>query len=102
MAHKGKLININAEFGEYIRRYMPVIAVLVLLAMLYLQNGFGYERQLRQLDHSRQELEDKKYTYITLQKELNDVGRRSAVRSRLKKSGSAIADSRTPIELIDE
>lgn len=97
-----RLVKVSEEAGEYLRRYLPVMIFLVVLAMLYLQNGFAYERQLRELDVARQELEDRKYTYISLQKELNGVGRRSSVRVRLNEAGSNIHDSSTPIVAIDE
>ncbi len=88
--------------SDILQRQFPYIILVFTLSLLYINNRFLYERQLRKLNDSKIELTDLKYRSLTISKELMLKGRRTAVIDQLKKQGSDLQEATSPIIIIKD
>lgn len=87
---------------ENIQRQYLFILLLFVLAMMYINNRFLHERELRDLNKSKAELVDLKYRSLTLTRDLKIAGRRTEVSRELKNQGSDVEESSSPVVVIRE
>lgn len=85
---------------ENIQRQFLFILLLFVLAMVYINNRFMYEKELRELDRSKRELVDLKYRSLTISKDLKVAGRRTSIRKELQNQGSDLEESTSPVIVI--
>ena len=95
-------IDNDAFLRENIQRQYLFILLLFVLSMVYINNRFIYEKELRQLEVSKNELADLKYRSLTLTKDLKVTGRRTSISAELKRHNSDIKESTSPIIIIKE
>ncbi len=88
--------------SDILQRQLPYIILVFVLSLLYINNRFLYERQLRELNDSKIELIDLKYRSLTISKELMLKGRRTEVIEQLKRQGSDLQEATSPIIIIKE
>lgn len=87
---------------ENIQRQYLYILLLFVLAMVYINNRFLHERELRELNKAKEELVDLKYRSLTITRDLKITGRRTEVRKALKNQGSDVEESTSPVIIIRE
>lgn len=95
-------IKIDQQVNDFIARNIFLGLLLIVLAIIYLNNGFACERQMRQLSVSRESLRDAEYRYYVVQKRFNSIGVRSSVKRRLVEAHSPLTDSKKPNIKISE
>ncbi|MFI3296758.1 MAG: FtsL-like putative cell division protein [bacterium] len=88
--------------SDMLQRQLPYIILVFVLSLLYINNRFLYERQLRKLNDSKIELIDLKYRSLTISKELMLKGRRTEVIEQLQRQGSDLQEATSPIIIIKE
>lgn len=86
---------------DTVQRQYLYILMLFVLSLVYINNRFLYERQLKRLDKSKQELTDLKYRSLTISKELKVAGRRTTILNELKNHGSDLDESTSPVIIIE-
>lgn len=73
------------------RHFFILVIIVMGMGLFYIYNDVDYDLQIRHYSKSRKELIDKRYVYISDQKELNETGMRSNVESILQKRGSRLS-----------
>lgn len=86
---------------ETVQRQWLYILMVVTLSLVYINNRFLYERQLRELDAKKKELVDLKYRSLTIAKELKVAGRRTTILNELKNHGSDLDEATAPVIIIE-
>ena len=87
----GKIL-VNKSF----RKFIPMIFLLLILALFYINNRFAYEglvRKNNELKEQKADLENTKFVKI---KEFTGVSTRSAISQKLKDLGSEVTEPQTP------
>lgn len=93
----------NDDFlRENIQKQYLFVLLLFVLSMVYINNRFIYERELRQLAKSKTELADLKYRSLTISKQLKVAGRRTSISRELLNQGSDLQEATSPIIIISE
>lgn len=98
---------LRSEESENNERYtiknpVKLALLLMVLAILYIYNGYAYEQQVVELNKSEKVLRETKYTYVYRQAELSKIRMRSNLKARLKERDSQIIDPPEMIEKIEE
>lgn len=85
-------------------RHFFILVILVMgMGLFYIYNDVDYDLQIRHYSNSRKELIDKRYFYISDQKELNEAGMRSNVELELQERKSRLsAPANRQIVISDE
>lgn len=73
------------------RHFFILVIIVMGMGLFYIYNDVDYDLQIRHYSKSRKELIDKRYFYISSQKELNETGMRSNVEHKLKERNSRLA-----------
>ena len=94
-------VKIDKEVSNFATRNILWGVMVLVLAMLYIHNGFVYERLMLETHDREVELKEREYEYTVVQKQLNSIGVRSNVRQRLQQAGSEVKDSRHPNRWIE-
>lgn len=89
-------LRVDKSVYEFMVRNVLLGVMLIFLIIIYVNNGFACERQMRELNKSKEVLRDAEYRYYAAQKKLNSIGVRSSVKMRLKENGSNLEDSKKP------
>jgi len=71
--------------------FFILVVIVMGMGLFYIYNDVDYDLQIKHYYKSREELIDRRYIYITDQKELNEAGMRSNVETKLRARGSNIA-----------
>jgi len=82
------------------KQYLYVLLIFV-LSLVYINNRFLYERQLREVNKLRVEAEDIKYRSLVISKELKQAGRRTMILKALSENGSRLSEATEPIVIIE-
>lgn len=93
-------IDNDAFLRENIQRQYLYVLLLFVLSMVYINNRFIHERELRQLEKSKSELTDLKYRSLTISKDLKVAGRRTSISTALQNQGSDLQEATSPIVII--
>ncbi|MCQ2344896.1 MAG: hypothetical protein MJ002_08320 [Paludibacteraceae bacterium] len=89
-------IKIDKQVADFFGKNFFLGVLLIVLSILYVNNGFAYERQICRLLKSHEVLKDAEFRYYCVQKKYNCIGLRSAVKVRLEKENSPLRDSKKP------
>lgn len=95
-------IKIDQQFNGFIANNLILGVLFIVLAVLYVNNGFACEQQMRRISESRIALRDAEYRYYVVQKRFNSIGVRSSVKKRLEGVNSPLHDSHKPNLKISE
>jgi hypothetical protein len=83
------------------RQYLYVLLIFV-LSLVYINNRFLYERELREIARLRSEVVDLRYRSLTISKEVKQAGRRTMIIEALKAHGSDLEETAKPIVVIED
>lgn len=97
----GSVVSGSFLSNGYMMKQMPFVLLIVLLSLIYINNRFMYEGELKKNYQLTQELQNVKYRSLTLSKELLEMGRRSGVQNRLKSVSSSLQESYKPMIVVD-
>lgn len=86
---------------EAIQKQFLFLLLLIVLSLVYVNNRFLYERQLREVNRLRVEAEDVKYRSLVISKELKQAGRRTMILKALSENGSKLSEATEPIVIIE-
>lgn len=75
---------------ESMHRTLIFAATIVVMGLFYVYNDVDYDLQIKHYNKTREVLIDRRYIYISDQKELNEAGMRSNVNDSLSKRGSSV------------
>lgn len=92
----------NESTERNVKHPVRLALFLMVLAILYIYNGYAYEQQVVELNRSEKVLRETKYTYVYRQAELSRIRMRSNLKARLQENGSNIVDPPEVIEKIEE
>ena len=83
------------------KQYLYVLLLFV-LSLVYINNRFLYERELREIAKLRNEVVDLRYRSLTISKEVKQAGRRTMIIEALKAHGSDLEEATKPIIIIED
>jgi hypothetical protein len=83
------------------KQYLYVLLIFV-LSLVYINNRFLYERELREIARLRSEVVDLRYRSLTISKEVKQAGRRTMIIEALKAHGSDLEETAKPIVVIED
>lgn len=105
---KSSVITLVREFiagdvflKEAVQKQFLYVLLLVVLSLVYINNRFLYERQLREIASLRNEVVDLRYRSLTISKEVKQAGRRTMIIEALKLHGSDLEEATKPIIIIE-
>lgn len=105
---KSSVITLVREFiagdvflKEAVQKQFLYVLLLVVLSLVYINNRFLYERQLREIASLRNEVVDLRYRSLTISKEVKQAGRRTMIIEALKSHGSDLDEATKPIIIIE-
>lgn len=83
------------------KQYLYVLLIFV-LSLVYINNRFLYERELREVNMLKNEVVDVRYRALTISKEVKQAGRRTMIIDELKQRGSSLEEATAPIVIIEK
>ncbi len=86
---------------ETVQKQFLYVGLLFLLSLIYVNNRFLYEKELREVERLRLEVVDLRYKSLTLSKEMKLAGRRTMVVETLNMMGVDLEESAEPIIIIE-
>ena len=87
---------------EAVRKQFLFVGLLFLLSLVYVNNRFLYEKELREVERLRNEVVDLRYRSLTLSKDMKLAGRRTMIIEALDVMGVDLEESAKPIVIIEE
>ena len=106
---KSSVITLVREFiagdvflKETVQKQYLYVLLLFVLSLVYINNRFLYERELREIAQLRNEVVDLRYRSLTISKEVKQAGRRTMIIEALKAHGSDLEEATKPIVIIED
>lgn len=106
---KSSVITLVKEFiagdvflKETVQKQYLYVLLLFVLSLVYINNRFLYERELREIAKLRNEVVDLRYRSLTISKEVKQAGRRTMIIEALKAHGSDLEEATKPIIIIED
>jgi hypothetical protein len=65
--------------NDFLQRQLGLIGLIVVLTVYYVNNRYEYQRELIEIDHLKQDLQDIKYDALTRSSELMERSRQSRI-----------------------
>ena len=87
---------------ETVQKQFLYVGLLFLLSLVYVNNRFLYEKELREVNRMRNELVDLRYRSLTISKELKLAGRRTMILDALNECGSNLKEATEPVIIIED
>ena len=87
---------------ETVQKQFLYVGLLFLLSLVYVNNRFLYEKELREVEKLRNEVVDLRYRSLTLSKDVKLAGRRAMIIEKLDAMGVELGESAKPIVIIEE
>ena len=87
---------------EAVQKQFLFVGLLFLLSLVYVNNRFLYEKELREVEKLRQEVVDLRYRSLTLSKDVKLAGRRAMIIETLDVMGVDLVETTKPIVIIEE
>ena len=87
---------------ETVQKQFLYVGLLFLLSLIYVNNRFLYEKELREVQKLRQEVVDLRYRSLTLSKDVKLAGRRAMIIEKLDAMGVDLEESAKPIVIIED
>lgn len=86
---------------EAVQKQFLYVGLLFLLSLVYVNNRFLYEKELREVEKLRKEVVDLRYRSLTLSKDMKLAGRRTMIIETLDAMGVDLEESAKPIIIIE-
>ncbi len=86
---------------EAVQKQFLFVGLLFLLSLVYVNNRFLYEKELREVEKLRKEVVDLRYRSLTLSKDMKLAGRRTMIIETLDAMGVDLEESAKPIIIIE-
>ncbi len=86
---------------ETVQKQFLYVGLLFLLSLIYVNNRFLYEKELREVEQLRKEVVDLRYRSLTLSKDIKLAGRRTMIIETLDAMGVDLVESAKPIVIIE-
>ena len=86
---------------ETVQKQFLYVGLLFLLSLIYVNNRFLYEKELREVEKLRQEVVDLRYRSLTLSKDVKLAGRRAMIIEKLDAMGVDLEESAKPTVIIE-
>ena len=106
---KSSVITLVKEFiagdvflKETVQKQYLYVLLLFVLSLVYINNRFLYERELREVAKLRNEVVDLRYRSLTISKEVKQAGRRAMIIEALKSHESDLEEATKPIVIIED
>jgi len=80
-------LNGNILTKRFLRRQYLLIALLVLLAVLYINNRYESEKMMTGISTLKNEIQDARYESLTISAELAEISRQSSIEQLLRIKG---------------
>lgn len=77
---------------EGMKRTLIFAFTLIFMGLFYVYNDVDYDLQIKHYNKTRDTLIDRRYIYISDQKELNMAGMRSSVNAKLRERNSQVKE----------
>lgn len=90
------LLNGDLLRSKKIRRFYPLLGLIVCLIFIYILTGYHSAKQQHRLSDTKKEMLDAKYRYMTISAQLTDVTRQSQIATVLQANGSSLKENTTP------
>jgi L-cystine uptake protein TcyP (sodium:dicarboxylate symporter family) len=87
--------------SEFLKKQYGVIIVLVVVSFIGIALRYHCEKQLAEIDKLQRNLENARYTYLTISCDLIEESRESKVAETVKEKGIALQKSKTPPYKLD-
>lgn len=87
---------------EAVQKQFLFVIMMFVLSLVYVNNRFLYEKQLREVDKLRSEVVDLRYRSLAISKEAKLMGRRTKVAEILNEAGSEVTEALEPIIIIED
>ena len=87
---------------DVVQKQFLFMALLFLLSLVYVNNRFLYEKELREVERLRREVKDLRYKSLTLSKDTKLAGRRTMIIEALDAMGVDLEESAKPIVIIED
>ena len=87
---------------ETVQKQFLYVGLLFLLSLIYVNNRFLYEKELREVEQLRKEVVDLRYRSLTLSKDMKLAGRRTMIIETLDAMGVDLVESAKPIVIIED
>jgi len=84
----------------FFSRQIGLFVLIVILAMIYIQNRYAYQQQMIELDLLKKELTDIKYDALTRSSQLMERSRQSKIEEYIQREQSELEIATTPPFLI--
>lgn len=84
------------------RHFFILVIIVMGMGLFYIYNDVDYDLQIKHYNKSREQLIDKRYIYISDQKELNEAGMRSNVENKLAERKSRLSAPKTRQTVISD
>ncbi len=84
----------------FFSRHMKLIALIMFLIIIYIQNRYAYQQQIIELDRLKKELTDIKYDALTRSSQLMERSRQSKIEEYIQREHSELEIATTPPYLI--
>ncbi len=91
----------NIFTKEAVRKQWMLIALIVFLIFVYINNGFKTTRQLGETRRLQKEIKEARFTMLDLSADYAKISKPSAIAKQLKEDGSKVTESPKPAILIE-
>ena len=82
--------------SKKIRRFYPLLGMIVCLIFIYILTGYQSIKQQHRLTDTKKEMLDAKYQYMTISAQLTNATRLSQITTVLKEQGSSLKENNKP------
>lgn len=90
------LLNGSVLASDFVRKQMPYIILLAIIALIYISNRYHAESVFRETERTKKEIEELRAEKITVQSKLMRSSRRSELLRMLEEKGSDLKESAAP------
>lgn len=96
-----EVLNGNFLTRDFFKSQYKLLLLIAGLIFLYVWAGFAAQKQHHKLTTLKKELEDARFTQLTIRTELLNQTRQSEVSKTLKERGSEVKESNVPVIYIE-
>lgn len=86
--------------NDFVRRNIPLIALIVFYSFIYVSNRYEYERELKQIEVLTKKRDTLKNNLLTLKSEFSSKSRETALENILKNRDSELETTKKPMYTI--
>ncbi|MEA4983119.1 MAG: FtsL-like putative cell division protein [Paludibacter sp.] len=90
------ILNGNILTKKFIRKQYPLIALMVVLSIFYIDNRYSSEKQITGITELKRKIQDAKYESLTISAELMEISRQSNILLLLQSKGMELRPGATP------